>query len=288
MAAVKTRNRMMSDQAVLRLIGRNGTVISKTDLAAGKWISASRIELLVDGDTLPEEHGRLLFLPIGDDKCSVQLFYLQHAYGENVSALIHTVSFHPGFFEQWPMDLLLQQQAFRFDQTTEQQFSICSQSQTLLEQLTGEQTPAGEFVQALKMTEQIIHLLRRAVDSLNVPFTVCPVPACRFLAHDSERDKVMQAKALLDQHLDKPITIKDLSRKVAMNECYLKKGFKALTGKTIHEYQSGQRIAKARTLLQQQGYSVSEVAMELGFSSISHFSTAFKKATGLKPCDLLR
>lgn len=287
MAAVKTKNRTATDSAVMRLIGRPATVISKTDLVAGSWVSASSLEVLTD-ETLPEEHGRLLFLPIGDDKCSVQLFYLQHVYTENVTAIIHTVSFHPAFFEQWPMSLLLQQQAFRFDQTTEQQFSICSQSRLLLEQMMEEQTPSGEFVHSLKITEQIIHLLRRAVDSLNVPFTVCPVPACRFLAHDSERDKVMQAKTLLDQHLDKPITIKELSRKVAMNECYLKKGFKALTGKTIHEYQSSQRIDKARALLQQDGYSVSEVAMELGFSSISHFSTAFKKATGLKPCDLLR
>jgi len=33
--------------------------------------------------------------------------------------------------------------------------------------------------------------------------------------------------------------------------------------------------------------SVTEVALFLGYSSISHFSTAFKKHTGLKPCELL-
>ena len=72
-----------------------------------------------------------------------------------------------------------------------------------------------------------------------------------------------------------------------MNECYLKKGFKALTGKTIHEYTQDLRINKAKEMLQQQGLSVSDVANTLGFSSISHFSTAFKKATGMKPCELL-
>jgi AraC-like DNA-binding protein len=40
-------------------------------------------------------------------------------------------------------------------------------------------------------------------------------------------------------------------------------------------------------MLQQEGQTVSEVAGALGYSSISHFSTAFKKATGMKPCELL-
>jgi AraC-like DNA-binding protein len=91
----------------------------------------------------------------------------------------------------------------------------------------------------------------------------------------------------MEETYDKPLTIKELSRKVAMNECYLKKGFKTLMGKTINEYQQELRITRAKELLQQQGQTVSEVAGALGYSSISHFSTAFKKATGMKPCELL-
>jgi AraC-like DNA-binding protein len=92
---------------------------------------------------------------------------------------------------------------------------------------------------------------------------------------------------VITANLDNPLTIKELSRKVAMNECYLKKGFKALTGKTIHEYTQELRISKAKEMLSKEGVSVSDVANTLGFSSISHFSTAFKKATGMKPCELL-
>jgi AraC family transcriptional regulator len=74
---------------------------------------------------------------------------------------------------------------------------------------------------------------------------------------------------------------------VGINECYLKKGFKALVGKTVHDYQQDLRINKAKELLQHQGLSVTDVANTLGYSSISHFSTAFKRVTGMKPCELL-
>jgi AraC-like DNA-binding protein len=107
------------------------------------------------------------------------------------------------------------------------------------------------------------------------------------LAYDSEREKIFKAREILDAHYDEKMTIKGLARKVAMNECYLKKGFKTLTGSTIHEYIAARRISSARHMLQVEGRSVTEVAASLGYSSISHFSTAFKKATGLKPCELL-
>jgi AraC family transcriptional regulator len=78
-----------------------------------------------------------------------------------------------------------------------------------------------------------------------------------------------------------------LSRKVAINECYLKKGFKEMFGTTIFDFYQGQRMEHAKYLLYEKGLSVTEVSVMLGYSSISHFSTAFKKHTGLKPCELL-
>ena len=74
---------------------------------------------------------------------------------------------------------------------------------------------------------------------------------------------------------------------VAINECYLKKGFKEMFGTTIFDFYQNQRMEHARYLLYEKGLSVSEVSLLLGYSSISHFSTAFKKHTGLKPCELL-
>ena len=110
---------------------------------------------------------------------------------------------------------------------------------------------------------------------------------CKFLANEADREKIVKAREVLLQHIGEPITIKELSRKVAINECYLKKGFKELFGTTIFDFYQSQRMEHARYLLYEKGLSVTEVSIMLGYSSISHFSTAFKKHTGLKPCELL-
>ncbi len=110
---------------------------------------------------------------------------------------------------------------------------------------------------------------------------------CKFLANEADREKIVKSREILLQHIGEPITIKELSRKVAINECYLKKGFKEMFGTTIFDFYQSQRMEHAKYLLYEKGLNVTEVSLMLGYSSISHFSTAFKKHTGLKPCELL-
>ena len=109
----------------------------------------------------------------------------------------------------------------------------------------------------------------------------------KFLSNEADRDKIIKAREILLLHIGEPITIKALSRKVAINECYLKKGFKEIFGTTIFDFYQSQRMEHAKYLLYEKGLSVTEVSSMLGYSSISHFSTAFKKHTGIKPCELL-
>lgn len=110
---------------------------------------------------------------------------------------------------------------------------------------------------------------------------------CRFLTEQEDRNKIEEARKILLENLHSPLTIKELARKVAMNECYLKKGFKAMYKTTIYDYFQRERMERARQLLYVNNMSVTEVALQMGYSCISHFSTAFRKYTGIKPCELL-
>jgi AraC-like DNA-binding protein len=266
-------------------MGKDARVMNSGELVISNFIKADWREIQFTEDELQEDRGMLYLFPIADNAYCLQLCYLQ--YEDNTSnATVYSVTFLPPFFDQYPADVLSANQPFRFDQTTEQQFSVCSQSRTIIDQLH-QDVNLPPLLKSMQRTTHAMQLLRRALECITVPFTVCQVPACRFLAHESEREKINYAVQIIVDNVDQPHTIRELARKVAMNECYLKKGFKAIVGKTIHEYQQELRISKAKVLLQEEGRSVTDVANILGFSSISHFSTAFKRVTGLKPCELL-
>lgn len=264
------------------------TVAARSGWNINANIQVEASQVIVSGPDAIEENASLYLYPVNDNEFCIHLYYITYAEGREDGWMnVHKVVFLPQFFQQFPADMLMSNQPFRFDQTTEQPFTLCGQTRQLLTHLKQREEEMNAFVAALQDSETCTQLLRRALQCITVPFTTCQVPACRFLTNESEREKVFHAKALIEQNPGYLFTIKELSRKVAMNECYLKKGFKALLGKPVHEFQHELRIANAKKLLQAEGKSVSEVADALGFSSISHFSTAFKKATGIKPCELL-
>lgn len=283
MERIQNQRKQVVPSAVARMAG-HATVTQEQAIKINQQINLKIYGIsCITG--MPEDHAFFLSLPFGEAQYSAQLIYLLQRQDAS-EATIYALDFHPDFFLQWKEELMIQQKAFRFDRTAEQQFPLCKQSEDLLQEL-GYETSENEFSHLLHLTEIALHLFRRAIDQLNIPFTACNVPACRFLAFESEREKIALAQNILNEEYDETISIKVLSRRVAMNECYLKKGFKAVTGQTIHEYRQNRRIAHARLMLQEESKSVTEVAALLGYSSISHFSTAFKRATGLKPCELL-
>ncbi len=269
-----------------RFIGSGASVLGSGQVNVSNAIQCEFKEVALPENENGEDKGMLYLFPIDDNMYCLELCYLVHSETSQVNAQVFSLRFLPLFFDQYPPETLMANQPFRFDQTTDMPFSICTLSRALLEKLFTESS-SSLFIQSLERSGTSISLLRRALECITTPFEACQVPACRFLAHESEREKIQEARLIIEQSIDQPHTIRELSRKVAMNECYLKKGFKTIVGKTIHEYQQEQRIARAKELLQQQGCTVTDVANILGYSSISHFSTAFKRVTGMKPCELL-
>jgi len=174
--------------------------------------------------------------------------------------------------------------AFRYPSSFTKIVPICGRSRLVLESLLNH--PFEGALENIFVNSQVQAVLLYSLECL-LDEKEEGVFACKFLANEADREKISRAREILLEQIGEPITIKELSRKVAMNECYLKKGFKELFGTTIFDFYQGQRMEHARYLLYEKGLSVTEVSLMLGYSSISHFSTAFKKHTGLKPCELL-
>lgn len=161
--------------------------------------------------------------------------------------------------------------------------SLCSRTRMALENLLNHKYSG--HLENIFVNAQTQMLLLYSLDCMEEK--EINVVAHKFLANEADREKISKAREFLLQHIGEPITIKALSRKVAMNECYLKKGFKEMFGTTIFDFYQSQRMEHAKYLLYEKGLTVTDVSVLLGYSSISHFSTAFKKHTGLKPCELL-
>lgn len=96
-----------------------------------------------------------------------------------------------------------------------------------------------------------------------------------------EKKQLLAAKGYLLNDLSAAPTIAELSRTVGLNQCKLKKGFKSLFGTSIYAHFQKERMHKAMQLLKSN--NVTETAMVLGYSNVSHFSTAFRKQFGVLP-----
>lgn len=174
--------------------------------------------------------------------------------------------------------------SFRHTSSFSKQLPLCGKTRTAIEALlnhTYTDTRENIFINAQTQILLLYSMDCMLGDDKETEFS------CKFLQNTQDREKIIKAREVLLQHIGEPITIKALSRKVAINECYLKKGFKEIFGTTIFDFYQSQRMEHAKYLLYEKGLSVTEVSMMLGYSSISHFSTAFKKHTGIKPCELL-
>ena len=202
---------------------------------------------------------------------------------------VYNFHFTASFLRQFVHNVKLSNQkdevlAFKYPNAFTKIFPVSNRKRLVLDALLNHSYSGSLeniFVNA-KVHELLVYSLECLVDEKEEGFS------CKFLADESGRDRIYQAREILLQHIGDPITIKELSRKVAMNECYVKKGFKEIFGTTIFDFYQQQRMEHAKYLLYEKGLSVTDVSALLGYSSISHFSAAFKKHTGLKPCELLK
>lgn len=100
------------------------------------------------------------------------------------------------------------------------------------------------------------------------------------------RRQLREAHELLLADLSAPPTIAELALETGLNQLKLKQGFKLMYGDSIYALFLKHRMAKAKELLK--NHSVTDAAVSLGYSNISHFSTAFRKQYGLLPSEIKR
>ena len=84
-------------------------------------------------------------------------------------------------------------------------------------------------------------------------------------------------------HMDKRITIEELSRQHLINPTTLKAVFKAVYGTSLAAHMKEHRMGMAAKLLRETTLSISEVSLQVGYESQSKFTAAFKEYFGMLP-----
>jgi AraC-like DNA-binding protein len=121
--------------------------------------------------------------------------------------------------------------------------------------------------------EELVIALLRAATRPEFDIEPCGSATARLVA---------RTKCYLQEHLADPIRLLDIARAVGASPAYLTATFRRVEGLSLHQYLTQLRLAHALAELPHTD-NLTALALDLGFSSHSHFTAAFRRAFGCTP-----
>jgi AraC family transcriptional regulator len=92
----------------------------------------------------------------------------------------------------------------------------------------------------------------------------------------------------IEVNLAEPLSLVALAESVRLSPRHFARAFKQSFGQPPHRYHLARRVERAKVLLARGDLSVTEIAVSLGFSDTSAFSTTFRRFSGRTPRDYRR
>lgn len=104
-----------------------------------------------------------------------------------------------------------------------------------------------------------------------------------------EISRIHEAKTILESYIDKkPPSIRQLSRRVAINENKLKNGFKKYFSAGLFEWLMERKMQHAKQLVLTTNKPIKEISSLVGYPRTTNFITAFRRRFGMTPGSLRR
>jgi AraC-like DNA-binding protein len=95
--------------------------------------------------------------------------------------------------------------------------------------------------------------------------------------------RLCRARDLLREVHDEAVSIQAVASEAAMSQFHFIRQFEAVFGETPHQFRIRARLERAKQLLALGDYTVTDVCMEVGFTSLGSFSDLFTRRVGIAP-----
>src|SRR3984885_4067349 len=102
------------------------------------------------------------------------------------------------------------------------------------------------------------------------------VPSAKTHANSEYAQRIDRVIDYLRGNLDRQVKLKELARVACLSEFHFHRIFGAVAGETLNNFTNRLRLEKAARLLRFSGQSLTDIALECGFSSSATFSRAFR------------
>jgi AraC family transcriptional regulator len=136
----------------------------------------------------------------------------------------------------------------------------------------------------LLVEETALRILERVVASAYGSRAGSPPTARR----GPREELVERTKAVIATRAQEPLSLQTIAGEVGSSVFHLCRTFRRGTGSTLHGYLTQVRLRLAIERLLEESVPLTELALDLGFSSHSHFTAAFRRTFGQPPSRLRR
>jgi AraC-like DNA-binding protein len=152
---------------------------------------------------------------------------------------------------------------------------------TLIKALVQESSTGLPYVGSLMLcllTETMIRLLQSEY--------VAPTASASTVARQNYRDELFERIiAYVESKIYEPLTIAEICQQFSMSRSSLQLLFKNAVNQSPKKYISDMKLEKSRQMLRENKYTVSEISLKLGYSSIHYFSNAFNQKYHISPSE---
>ena len=100
--------------------------------------------------------------------------------------------------------------------------------------------------------------------------------------------RLLRARDAIDRDYAKPLDIPALARIALVSEFHFIRSFRETFGETPHRYLQRRRVERAMALLRETDRSVTEICLDVGFTSLGTFSRTFRAIVGASPTEYRR